>query len=222
MRAGERQAKPAAHTYFYISYSYFPYGILHSMIRFLEGKITERDGKSLILQVGGIGYEVWVTPEILEKILPGQEIKLWISHIVREDSEDLYGFLEKSDLIFFEMLLTVSGIGPKSALGIMSLAPTQTIVQAIRSGQSSYLTGVSGIGKKTAEKILLELGDKIGIIEGEKHDGPFIGNDLLYALESLGYRAHDIRSVLGSINMQDGRETEDYLKEALKLLGEKR
>ncbi len=192
------------------------------MIRFLEGKITNRDGKSLILQVGGIGYEVWATPEVTEKTALEQEIKLWTSHVIREDSEDLYGFLEKNDLVFFEMLLTVSGIGPKSALGIMSLAPTKTIVQAIRSGQSSYITGVSGIGKKTAEKILLELGDKVGAIDGVKHDGEFAGNDLIYALESLGYRAHDIRSVLGSINMQDGRETEAYLKEALKLLGEKR
>ncbi len=192
------------------------------MIRFLKGKVTDRDGKSLIIQIGGVGYEVWTTPETGEKTILGQEIKLWTSHIVREDTEDLYGFLDKGDLRFFELLIGVSGIGPKSALGIMSLAPTATIVQAIRSGQSSYLTGVSGIGKKTAEKILLELGDKVGIIEGIKHEGNFAGNDLIYALESLGYRAHDIRSVLGTINMQDGRGTEAYLKEALKLLGEKR
>lgn len=189
------------------------------MIRFLEGKITDREVKSLILQIGGIGYEVWVAPDVIEKSILGQEIKLWISHIVREDTEDLYGFIEKADLIFFEMLLTVSGIGPKSALGIMSLAPTTTIIQAIQSGQSSYLTGVSGIGKKTAEKILLELGDKVGAIDGVKHEGEFAGNDLIYALESLGYRAHDIRRVIGTINMQDGRGTEAYLKEALKLLG---
>ncbi|MBP9821429.1 MAG: Holliday junction branch migration protein RuvA [Candidatus Pacebacteria bacterium] len=191
------------------------------MIRFLEGKITDRDGKSLILQVGGIGYEVWVTPDVMEKSILGQEIKLWTSHIVREDTEDLYGFIEKTDLVFFEMLLTVSGIGPKSALGIISLAPTQTLVQAIRSGQSSYLTSVSGIGKKTAEKILLELGDKVGALEKSDTEH-FTGNDLLEALESLGYRNQDIRSVLGSINTNDGQGTEIHLKEALKLLSKKR
>lgn len=191
------------------------------MIRFLKGTILDHDGKSFVLEANGIGYEIWSTPEILGKTKSGKEFQVWTAHIVREDSEDLYGFLEKSDLRFFELLLGVSGIGPKSALSIMSLAPTESIIQAIRSGQSSYLTSVSGIGKKTAEKILLELGDKIGIIESSKGDD-FAGNDVLSALESLGYRAHDIRSILGTINMHDGRGTEAYLKEALKLLGEKR
>src|SRR3989344_8836564 len=128
------------------------------MIGHLEGKLIYKDSKSIIVDISGVGYKINVSLDVLSKSkkIDG-EISLWIHTHIREDMLDLYGFLEREELEFFEMLISVSGIGPRSALVILGIASIETLRKAIGAGDTSYLTKISGIGKKTAEKIVIEL-----------------------------------------------------------------
>ena len=133
------------------------------MIAQLTGIVAHRDKSSIILDVKGVGYRIFVSSGTLEQLHRQKEGSVsFFTHLsVRENALDLYGFLEQEELHFFEMLISISGIGPKSALGILSIADVETLKQAISSGDSSYLTKVSGIGTKIAKKIVLELNDTI-------------------------------------------------------------
>src|SRR6185369_15938313 len=166
------------------------------MIGSIRGKILLKTDKFVIVETCGVGYKVSVSPEILglnRKV--GEEISLFIHTHVREDALDLYGFLEYSELEFFEMLISVSGVGPRSALAILGLTSIDTLRHAIGTGDTSYLTKISGIGKKTAEKIVIELRDKVADkMKGEKSGGSLQGElDALEALKSLGYSQIEAR-----------------------------
>ena len=154
------------------------------MIGSIRGKITLKTDKFLIVETSGVGYKVSVSPDVLSKTKKaGEETVLWIHTHVREDAIDLYGFPERKELEFFEMLINVSGIGPKGALSILGVASMDTLEKAVQTGDIAYLTKISGIGKKTAEKIVIELRDKLGEKEG---DGSLQGEmDALEALHSL-------------------------------------
>ena len=136
---------------------------------------------------------------------------------MREDALDLYGFLNYEELEFFEMLIGVSGIGPKGALAILSIASTETLRKAIGTGDTSYLTKISGIGKKTAEKIVIELRDKMG--EQEKGSSMQEELDAMEALKSLGYSQNEIREALKKV--PPDLNTNEKIREALKILGGK-
>lgn len=186
------------------------------MIGRLEGKVIFKGERHVILDVGGVGYKVFVSVALGSKLVAGSPTKLWTHLHVRENALELYGFLYQAELEFFELLISISGIGPKSALGVLSLAPLDTIKRAVASGDISYLTKVSGIGRKTAEKIVLELKDKMGYgkvsFAGEelKDDA-----DVVDALISLGYSQRDAREMVGKIPANiKGREKR--LREALK------
>ena len=129
------------------------------MIAQLTGIVTHKDGGSIILDVAGVGYRIFVSPDTLEQLHEQKEdsASLFTHLSVRENALDLYGFLEQEELHFFEMLISISGIGPKSALAILSIADIQTMKQAILSGDSSYLTKVSGIGIKNANRNLYKM-----------------------------------------------------------------
>src|SRR3989344_8302402 len=138
------------------------------MIGSIKGKIILKTEKFLIVETSGVGYKISVSPDVLSKTKKtgeparaGGEISLWIHTHVREDAFDLYGFLDRQELEFFEMLINVSGIGPKGALVILGVATINTLKRAISTGDIGYLTKISGIGKKTAEKIVIELRDKL-------------------------------------------------------------
>jgi Holliday junction DNA helicase RuvA len=136
---------------------------------------------------------------------------------VREDALDLFGFSEYQELEFFQMLLSVSGIGPRSALTILGIATTETLKKAIGSGDISYLTKISGIGKKTAEKIVIELRDKL---EDSGADSNLQGElDALEALKSLGYSQAEAREALKKV--KSDADTNTKVREALKILGSK-
>ncbi|RJQ32019.1 Holliday junction branch migration protein RuvA [Candidatus Parcubacteria bacterium] len=186
------------------------------MISCLEGKTKLRSGKFLIIDVNGVGYKVFVLPDLLRK--SEGTIKIWTHLQVREDAMELYGFENYAELEFFEKLIQVSGVGPKSALGIMSIAPVDMIKKAIAGGETAYLTKVSGIGKKTAEKVIIELRDKMGeMTEG----GAAIfkdEQDILGALQSLGYSANEAREALKNLP-GDVEGVNNKIKAALKLLG---
>lgn len=190
------------------------------MIAQLKGKISFRGDKFIILDVNGIGYKVFVTPEILKKSRGKEDFSLWTHLHVREDIMDIYGFMEHSELKLFEMLISVSGIGPKSALGIIGVAPIDTLKRAISAGETNYLTKVSGIGKRNAEKIIIELREKLGggdFLEG-RDELLKDEQDVLAALESLGYSLRDAREALKNVPPEI-TGAQNRIKHALKQLG---
>ena len=168
-----------------------------------------------------------MTEDSLRGLKTGTEITIWTHLAVRENSQDLYGFISKKDRDFFELLITVSGIGPKTALNILSLVASETLIGAIRDGSTSHLVKVSGIGKKTAEKIVLELKDKmIGYGGGENEytaAGMSSDADAIEALKALGYGADEAREAMKKILVdKDGKKLTDTgakVKAALKVLG---
>ncbi len=183
------------------------------MIGYLRGKIIHNDIKSILLDVNGVGYKVFTNGGSLDT-KTNQEKEFFTHLAVRENALDLYGFVTRQELEFFELLLTVSGIGPKSAMAILSVASISTLKTAISTEDSSHLTKVSGIGKKNAEKIVLELKDKIGdyVFDGklESHD-----SDALEALKALGYSEKESREALKKVS---GTTTEEKVRATLKNL----
>lgn len=187
------------------------------MIAYLSGKILDKKTDSVILEVSGIGYQVFVIAKFEQEAKVGEDSSLWIHHVVREDSEKLYGFKEKAELEMFELLMTISGIGPKSALTILSNAGIETLTEGIRTADPSYLSKISGISKKNSEKIILNLKDKLGAdLSGET--GHQSQNTVaIDALVSLGYSERESREVVRKI--KDIENPEEIIKEALKKLG---
>ncbi len=192
------------------------------MIAYLEGIIQSLNEKYLIINVGGVGYKVFVVADTLGSYTVGNRATLSIYTAVRENSIDLYGFVTIDEMSFFELLLDVSGIGPKSALSIIALASIDTLKRAIATGDTSYLNKVSGIGKKTAEKIVIELRDKMKAHKGEEGSSSTLRgeSDIVEALKSLGYSQSEARDTLRQIPPTiEG--TNARIKEALKILGGK-
>lgn len=191
------------------------------MISQVRGKITLKSDKFVIIDVGGLGYKVGVSADTLARLQNKNEASLWTHLHVREDALDLYGFEDLAELEFFEMLINISGIGPKSALGIIGVAPIETLKKAIASGDNSYLTKVSGVGRKTAEKIVLELRDKLSALGHKAEYGELSGElDATLALQSLGYSQNEARDALKKV-APTTTDTSAKVKEALKILGGK-
>ncbi len=190
------------------------------MISKLTGTISHTETKYIILEVNGVGYKISINSETASKIIKNDKnITFWTYLAVRENALDLYGFLTIEELNFFELLITISGIGPKTAQGIMNAASIQTLGMAIQTGDSTHLTKINGIGKKVAEKIIMELKDKIETIVESTESKESIRNnsDTVEALISLGYSQIEARNALKEIpkNLQ---KTSDKIKEALKIL----
>lgn len=200
------------------------YGRISAMISYIEGTIELKAEKFTVIRTsGGVGYKVFSPDDVLSKLPEkGSTARLWTHLYVREDALDLYGFLHFAELELFEMLISVSGIGPKGALGVLGIAPCDTIKKAIASGDTSYLTRVSGIGRKTAEKIVLELREKMagkgvsGVEAPELRDEA----DALDALIQLGYSPREAREALARVP-KEIQGAEKRLKEVLKMLGKK-
>jgi holliday junction DNA helicase RuvA len=193
------------------------------MISLLRGPIAELADKYVVIDVGGIGYKAFVTDDTLHSLSRKTETSLWTYLAVRETALDLYGFLSKKERDFFELLISISGIGPKSAINILSLVDVDTLANAIRSGSTSHLVKVSGIGRKTAEKIVLELKDKLGGLEtgedsGELKAGMSSDADTIAALTALGYERDEAREALKKVD-KNISDTSGKVKAALKLLG---
>lgn len=193
------------------------------MISLLEGTIELKTEKFIVLNVSGIGYRIFLGADTLQSIPEkGADVKVWIHHHMREDSEDLYGFYHYAELELFEMLIGISGIGPKGALGIMAIAPVDTLKKAIAAGDTSYLTRVSGIGRKIAEKVILELKEKLAG-KGMTVEAPELKDeaDALDALVALGYSPREARNALAMISSGTA-SLEKRIGEALKQLGKKK
>lgn len=184
------------------------------MIGHLKGMVLAQDLKSVILDVSGVGYKVFTNTASLSGT-KSQTLELWTYLAVRENALDLYGFATKEELSFFELLLTVSGIGPKFAMAILSVATMQNLRHAIVSGDTSHLVKVSGVGKKNAEKIVLELKDKLEGLSTDMSSSVSGDVDALEALKSLGYGEREAREAL---KKADGDTTEKKVRSALKNL----
>ncbi|MEK7115403.1 MAG: Holliday junction branch migration protein RuvA [Patescibacteria group bacterium] len=192
------------------------------MIAQLTGTITLIGNKYILIDVSGVGYKVAVTAataRLLGKQTKQKDKVSILTHLaVRENALDLYGFLHQSELELFLMLIEISGIGPKSALVIMGQAGVETLKKAISSEDVSYLTKVSGIGKKTAQKIVLELKDKLGAGEAHHRGELREESDAVLALQSLGYSQGEAREALKKVD-EKIKGTGGRVKEALKILG---
>jgi len=186
------------------------------MIASISGKVIEKSVRFAIVEVAGIGYKILATEDTLRHLKNGANAKLWTHHAVREDSEELFGFLEQDELTLFELLITISGIGPKTALNILNVATADALRRSISSGETAYLTKISGIGKKTADKIVLELREKLS--GGEEGTGLKEEIDALEALKALGYSHSEAREALKKVSAEITGANE-RIKHALKLLG---
>lgn len=186
------------------------------MISHLKGTVIYKDLKVLVIECGGVGYKVAATIDPLAKSRIGEELSLWTYTVVREDVLDLYGFASKDELDFFELLLSVSGIGPKSALAILSAASLGSLKNAVTTGDVSHITKVSGVSKKNADKIVLELKGKL---KGEEYETVGLKDeiDVIEALKALGYNHKDAREALKEIPAN--LSIQDKIKSALKTLG---
>lgn len=196
------------------------------MIGSIKGKLIFETDKYVIVEAGGVGYKINISPDTLLRIIKSTSslqdesdkiVSLWTHLHVKEDALDLYGFTDIKELEFFEMLISVSGIGPKGALTVLGVASIETLRKAIGSSDTSYLTKISGIGRKTAEKIIIELRDKVG---KENEDGSLQNElDSLEALKALGYSQNEARDALKKIPGE--MDINKKIKEALKILGRK-
>ncbi len=187
------------------------------MISAISGVVKYKSLSSLIVDVSGVGYEIFVPTDVALEATTNKPIDLWTHLAVRENALDLFGFRDRESLDMFELLINISGIGPKTALNILNIASPTTLRQAVASEDTSYLTRVSGIGKKNAEKIVLELKDKLVVTKEERSANFKADGDALEALVSLGYAERDARDALKKVP----KEIEDAstrVKEALKIL----
>jgi len=188
------------------------------MIASLQGKIELKTDRFILLNIGGIGYKIFCPLPTLKKLgKKGEEAKLFVHHYVRENLFDLYGFLSFEELEFFEMLISISGIGPKAGLAVLSVASLKELKASIASGQVGLLTKVSGIGKKTAERVILELGSKI-LVSGREVSKLMADDEAVEALVSLGYTSRQARDALKQVPAKV-KGSENRIREALKILG---
>ncbi|MDD4527777.1 MAG: Holliday junction branch migration protein RuvA [Candidatus Margulisbacteria bacterium] len=199
------------------------------MYSFLKGELVEINDTNCVLDVNGVGFLVNITKKEAAQILTmqGKELTLFVELIVREDSHSLYGFAQKSAKELFKILIQLSGIGPKVALNILSELSPEELSRAILTNDIVKLTSISGIGKKTAERMIIDLKDKIknfssgdiSVSENAKHHiNPEIEEELTSALTALGYRSHEIKRIIQNIkvdNIED-LKLEELIKLALK------
>lgn len=197
------------------------------MFYHLEGLIAEVNPDSAAIDCGGIGFNVLITPNTAASLKKGEKSKLFISESVGEDHFDLYGFLTSKEKKYFELLTTVSGIGPKAALSVLSYNSPDNITSAIINENEKAFTACPGIGKKTAQRLILELKDKVakGLdtsmesiqipVGTEKSQSGY--DNALAALSALGYNNSDIIPILRQIKT-DGMTTEEIIKSVLKFM----
>jgi holliday junction DNA helicase RuvA len=191
------------------------------MISYLKGKIKHKGGGFVILEVNNIGYQVFISPLLYADLSFDQEIEFYTYQQVREDALNLYGFRNMAELELFELLLSISGIGPRSALGVMSIATVDDIKESISRGDPALLTKVSGIGRKTAERVVLELREKIGKLsagDGKLGGGQLGSSDEIDALMALGYSLSQAREALNGVD-EKIKDSGERIRQALKGLG---
>ena len=173
------------------------------MIGSLRGEVTHIGLDHALLEVGGIGYRVVAGPALLGRLRQGTQAHVYTHHLVREDQQALFGFASTEELAFFELLMTVSQVGPRLALAIVSAHPVTKLQLGIIGDDVDLFTSVSGVGRKTAQRIILELKEKVHAA-GIAGATASTDSDVVAALESLGYTASEARKAAGAVAGTDG------------------
>ena len=205
---------------------------VYPVISYIRGPLEEKREDSVVIEAGNIGYRIFIPPSLLGE-LPGlgEEVKIYTYFSVREDGMSLFGFLSKQDLEMFRQLIGVNGVGPKSALGILSALKPDVLRMAVLSGDAKAISKAPGVGAKTAQRIILDLKDKV-----KAEDVLFAGADLaenrntdlsgmeeagkeaVEALTALGYSASEAQTAVKKVTIMENMTSEDVLKGALKYL----
>ena len=190
------------------------------MIAHVFGKVAEKFNSSLVIDVHGVGYEVSVATNDFDAVILDQEVKFYTYHHVREQSEELFGFSSLAAKKLFEMLITVQGVGPKAALAILSLGDAEQVRNAIANADSGFVQKATGVGKKTAERVVVDLSDKVGLpTHYGRTEAPLqtelnTSDEALEALMALGYTLADATKALE--NVDANLPTAQRVTEALK------
>jgi Holliday junction DNA helicase RuvA len=190
------------------------------MIATLSGVVTEKTNDMVVLECGGVGYGFYASFEDFGALETDQHAKIYVYEHIRENTHDLYGFRSKAAKGLFEQLLSVNGVGPKMALAILSVASLEQVRQAIASGDTKFISQASGVGKRVAERVVVDLKDKVGLAASESATD-FLGipaanpnDEAMQALIALGYSVQDATEALK--NIDSNLPTEDRVKQALK------
>ena len=191
------------------------------MIGSLRGTVTHVGVDHALIEIAGIGYRVVAGPALLGRLRRGSEASVVTHHLVREDQQALFGFATTEELTFFELLMTVSQVGPRLALAITSAQPVMKLQIAIVSDDVDVFTSVSGVGRKTAQRIILELKEKVHAAGVAAGGTAATDSDVVAALESLGYSTTEARRAAGSVAGTDG-ELDARIKAALQELARSR
>lgn len=189
------------------------------MFHYLIGKITQKKENFFILEIGGIGAKIFTSINSLKKMpAVGETAKIFTHLHIREDAWDIYGFSNQVELDFFSKLISVSGVGPKTALNILNVDVAERLMAAINEGRVDLLTKASGIGKKTAERVVVELRGKFAQIGSEEIAGIMESDsDIVDALSNLGYTRAQARQAISRVDSKI-KSIEDRIKAALKIL----
>lgn len=200
------------------------------MIAYIKGELVTAYSDGIVVEQNGVGYEIGVPLSVMSELpSQGEEVKIHTYLYVREDAMKLYGFLTRDDLEIFKLLITVSGIGPKGALGILSAMTPDDLRFAILAGDTKTIAKAPGIGQKTAAKLVLELKDKLNLSNafeerlskgsGEntaREEGNHIRNEVVEALTALGYTSTDALKAVRQVELTEGMSVEELLKQSLK------
>jgi Holliday junction DNA helicase RuvA len=190
------------------------------MIRLLKGIIELQDGPHLLIDVNGVGYHVYATQDLLSRSTVGDAVRVFTYTLVREDALDLYGFATLEDLKLFESFLTVSGIGPKTAIGIFAAGSREKIMTAISTSDVTFFSSVPRLGKKNAQKLIIELKNKLGSLEELDLSSPDVKADgeVIEALKSFGFSEKEAMEAIRSLN-PDVTNVSEKIRLSLKHLG---
>ncbi len=203
------------------------------MISYIRGTLTELNPDNIVVEAAGVGYGINVPASVIAELPPkGTEVKIYTYFSVKEDSQSLYGFITKEDEEMFRQLISVNGVGPKGALAILTVLKPDDLRMAVMAGDAKSISRAQGIGKRTAERIILELRDKVaapGFVSGMAEGAlTSLGNaspavfsagpvsEAIDALTMLGYSRVDAGKAVSAVTLTDGMTTEDVLKQALK------
>jgi len=189
------------------------------MIAVLEGKISEKLGDLVVIDCNGVGYGLFVSFEDFGALNTGEKAKLYVYEHIRENTHDLFGFKKLQAKVLFEQLLSVNGVGPKMALAIMSIANLSQVRQAIAAGDTKFISQANGVGKRVAERVVVDLKDKVGLAVSEDATDFLTAStnpndEALQGLVALGYSVQDAAEALKKIDTK--LAPEDRIKAALK------
>ena len=199
------------------------------MYSYIRGILTDQDEETIVVEAAGVGYNIYTTGQTFQALPPiGSEVKIYTYLQVREDAMTLFGFLTKDDLKVFKILLGVNGIGPKGAIGILSVMTTDDLRFAVLADDAKAIAKAPGVGNKTAQRLILELKDKLSLEEAfeqklahtaqseEAHTTSGMQNEAVQALVALGYSSSEALKAVSAVELTEQMDTEALLKAALK------